>query len=372
MPASSTARGLRPAVGRCCGVAVAAAGLGDRLLVCSTHDTATYLAPRRRSVNDRGPGPCYLASLGLGAAPAIGVSGTLAWLGTLADAALGPGTGAHMLLDEHMRVELGDPLLAFDGALEMLQRRADVGLDHAPEEARIALGEIGGRLEVEPLGDAGLDELVEQRVQLARIVGIGELADQVGGADQAGLGMGVGVVVVLGHREAGQLDRPGDPVGVEMLAQAQAMVDEDLAALDVVGREERVRGAARRGHGVARLVDHEAALGIAGTDAAQIADVVAQRRHREVQPVGVRDLLGQHPAAQHRLADQGDHDRVLGVVVERVAVGDPLDHELGARAQDGGIFGAAIAEHVPVVAGPAPRPAHSRRDARDSTSATLP
>lgn len=48
-----------------------------------------------------------------------------------------------MLFDEDMSVEVGDPLLAFDGARQMSKRVTDIGLDRIPEEGRIMIGEIG-------------------------------------------------------------------------------------------------------------------------------------------------------------------------------------------------------------------------------------
>ena len=103
-------------------------------------------------------------------------------------AALRAEAGPPVLLGEHVGIEVGDPLLALDGALQVLERIADVGLDRLPEEARVALGEIGRRLVAETLGDPGLGELVVEGVELARIERIGELADQVGRAQQPRLG----------------------------------------------------------------------------------------------------------------------------------------------------------------------------------------
>ena len=80
---------------------------------------------------------------------------------------------APVLLGEHMGEEVGDPLHAFDGPREVLQRVADVGLDRLPEEARIMLGDVGGRAIAETLGDAGLDELVIEGIQLARVERVG-------------------------------------------------------------------------------------------------------------------------------------------------------------------------------------------------------
>ena len=45
------------------------------------------------------------------------------------------------------------------------------------------------------------------------MVGVAELPDQVGGADQGRLGGGLGIVVADRDREPGQLDRLRDPLG---------------------------------------------------------------------------------------------------------------------------------------------------------------
>ncbi len=110
---------------------------------------------------------------------------------------------AGVLLDEDVAVELGEPRLALLGVVEMADGVLDVGLDRGPEEARIGFGEIGRALVAARLRDADLGELVEECIQLARIERVGELADQVGRAYQAGLARGILVVVVLRARESG-------------------------------------------------------------------------------------------------------------------------------------------------------------------------
>ena len=56
-----------------------------------------------------------------------------------------------------------------------------------PVELRIFVDDVGRRLVAERLGQADLVEFVEQRIGLAHVVGIAELADQVGGAQQQAL-----------------------------------------------------------------------------------------------------------------------------------------------------------------------------------------
>ena len=137
----------------------------------------------------------------------------------------------------------------------MAQRRPEVGLDPAPEEARVLLGQVGRVPAADPLGDPDLAELVVERRQLAQVGRVGELPDQVRRPHQPRLALGLGVVPVLRHREPGQLDRPAQPLDVEAAERGAAVADEDLAALDVPGRQEGVRRAPRGDHRVARRVD---------------------------------------------------------------------------------------------------------------------
>ena len=147
------------------------------------------------------------------------------------------------------------------------------------------------------------------------------------------------------------LDAAGDPLDIERRGRVQAVADEDLGAIDVVGRERGVRGAPRQSQQVAGLVDHVAAVLVARADAAQVADVVDQRRGREMQPVVGGHPLDQDPALEDRLADHGHEDGVVGVVVERIGVRDPLDADVGHGAQKVSELRARVAEDPRVVGG---------------------
>src|SRR5688572_17400243 len=90
---------------------------------------------------------------------------------------LRPQPAPRVLDREDVAVEVGDPLLALDGELEIAERVADVGLDVLPEERRILLDHVGGAGIAAALGHAGFQELVVERVQAPQVERIGELAD---------------------------------------------------------------------------------------------------------------------------------------------------------------------------------------------------
>src|SRR5215471_8168152 len=129
-------------------------------------------------------------------------------------AAAGPCLGTHpppiMLDRKDVAVERRGPLLALHGHLEISQSVTDISLDLAPIELWIAVDHICGTGIAEPFVNAVFDEFVVERIQFAEVERIAQLADQIAGPDQAGFGIGGGVVFVVGHRETRELDGRGD------------------------------------------------------------------------------------------------------------------------------------------------------------------
>ena len=62
--------------------------------------------------------------------------------------------------------------------------------------------------------------------------------------------------------------------------------------------------------------------------------------------VGLALLFDEDAPLEDRLSDQGDHDRVMTVMVKGVAVGDPLDHQLGSGSGGRGVIRLPFAEDV--------------------------
>ena len=106
----------------------------------------------------------------------------------------------------------------------------------------------------------------------------------------------------------------------------------------MIGRQRRIGRAALQRHRRAAVIDHEAVGLVARARAAHVADVVHDQGQREMQPVGRLQRLPQQAPAQDGLAHEGRQRGVIGVVVERIAVGDPLDHQLAGALEDAPVF----------------------------------
>ena len=148
-----------------------------------------------------------------------------------------------MLHHEDMGVEVGEPQPALRRHVEGVDGLAEKRLDLGPEEAGIVIGHVGRRAVAQELVDADLLELVEQRIELAGVERIAELADEVGGAHERRLGVGRGMIGVVRHRKARQLDVARQAVGIDQRIEDETFAHADLGAVDVVGREGRVGGA---------------------------------------------------------------------------------------------------------------------------------
>ena len=133
-----------------------------------------------------------------------------------------------MLDLEDIAIEIGNPLPTLDRQLKISDRAPDERFHFAPEEAGILISEVSWRLIAETLVAADLLELTEERIELARVERIAQLSDQIGGAQQACLAIRLGVVSLFRNREARQLDRPADAVGVHERVIAEALVYENL------------------------------------------------------------------------------------------------------------------------------------------------
>jgi hypothetical protein len=82
-----------------------------------------------------------------------------------------------MLDRENVAVEGRGPLLTLHGHFEVTQRGANIALDLAPIELRIVVDQIGRTAIAELLVNAGFGEFLVERVELARVERIAQLAN---------------------------------------------------------------------------------------------------------------------------------------------------------------------------------------------------
>ena len=241
-----------------------------------------------------------------------------------------------LVLDhEHVRVEVGLDLLAGLGERQVAEGVLNVWMHALPVEPRVVGAEVAGVLVPELLGRSRLRELEVESGDLLQVPGVAELADEVRGPHEAGVARGVGVVLGGGNRETGGLDATLDELHVDELVAGEALLHEQLSAIDVVRGEGGVGGARRqldhRGAGAGGVL----ALLVLAADPLHVADVVAEQGQAEVEPV-----LRRHPAladvlaAQDLLPHQRHQDGVVDVVVEGIAVGDVLEGHAPRPADD--------------------------------------
>src|SRR5262249_60304857 len=153
------------------------------------------------------------------------------------DVALGP---------EHVAIEVGDPLPSARGDVEIAERGLNAWGHAVPVELGIEIDEVRRRAIAELTVHARLLELVIERVRLAQIMRIAELADEVGGAEQGTLFLDLLVLRRDRNREASALDRTSNALGVEHVDRPEAIECKQDRAVDVMHQECRVRGSARQ------------------------------------------------------------------------------------------------------------------------------
>jgi hypothetical protein len=115
---------------------------------------------------------------------------------------------------EHIAIKLRNPLPPLHRQFEVTYCSADVRLYLTQKEQRILFGDICGTSKAQLLTNSGLGELIEKRIDLARVQRVSKLSDQIGCSQQASLGLGFRVISVIRHGEASQLDRSDNPLAV--------------------------------------------------------------------------------------------------------------------------------------------------------------
>ena len=185
-------------------------------------------------------------------------------------------------------------------------------------------------------------------LNLRGIVRIGELADKIGCTDQAGLGVGLLVVLIVWNGEPGQFDGARNPIAIEQAMAGKSLPDSDLSARDMVGSQDRVAGTARKFETLSGFVDDDTACIVRGAGSPDEADVVAQQCKDEVRPVLWFHRVKKQLSTYDLLADLCHQDRMFHVVVERVAGAYSLDQQPGPGIDQRRKFRFPVTVIVPV------------------------
>ena len=196
-----------------------------------------------------------------------------------------------MLHGKHMRIQIGEPLLAGLRDPQMPQPIRNIPRHHVPEKGRIAVPHLARSGVAQARRRPGFELFIKQGRQLPQVRRIGELPDQVGSPDQAGIIGGALMIPTPGNREPGPFDIRGQAFDLQQRMVAKAFPDKALAAIHVVGRQRRIRAARRQGHLPARDARGIHAIAVLPADAPDIADIMAQQRQDHMQPVGMGVLM---------------------------------------------------------------------------------
>src|SRR5215510_14064171 len=148
------------------------------------------------------------------------------------------------------------------------------------------------------------------------------------------------VFLVLGYRKSGMLNICFDLTAVDLAKPnlTETLAHEQLGSSDMIGRQCSVRRSLRHAHRIASQISDIATVPVTTANAANIPDVVAQKRDDEMQPIVWRDAANADvPAAQNLLPDQRDHNGVIYIMVGRIAAGNVLEREPGHKTNDAGI-----------------------------------
>src|ERR1700761_489000 len=114
---------------------------------------------------------------------------------------------------EDIAIEIANPLTSAGGHVEITDGGLDLGGHAVPVELWIALDDVGGRFITQLTVHARLLELVIERIGFLDVIGVAELSDKIGGAQQRGLRFLPNAGIT--RRKSGALDGTREPLLVE-------------------------------------------------------------------------------------------------------------------------------------------------------------
>src|SRR5579863_6695134 len=101
----------------------------------------------------------------------------------------------------------------------------------------------------------------------------------------------------------------------------------------MIGRERRVRGAARQGDFFAILINDKFCLVVVSENSPHVTDIVEQAGDNKMSIVGGFDALAHHPSPQNIPTDESDKNRMFEVMKKGVAPTEAFDGAASERAK---------------------------------------
>lgn len=188
--------------------------------------------------------------------------------------------------------------------------------------------------EAASLSFANLSEFCEESGQLLKVLRIGDLTDEVRGANQARQGIRVCMRLVRWHRETGHLDTGSDQLDVDIVIPGKAFLNVHFPPVDVIRGHEGIGSTDGRLNPSTIRADQTTQFGVLGEERAQITNVVEQHSDHSLQPVSAAEVAYRKLSTpKNGLSCIGDEHRVLEVMIGTVALQQCFQRDLSCRFQ---------------------------------------
>ena len=106
-----------------------------------------------------------------------------------------------------------------------------------PEKGRIVVTQVARTREAECGVYPRFFKLIKERWKFAQMVGIGQLANEIGRPHQTRIIRRALMIGVIGYWKAGPFNIGGDDVGIDDGMPTEALADKACAAIDMIRRQ---------------------------------------------------------------------------------------------------------------------------------------
>lgn len=212
-------------------------------------------------------------------------------------------------------VKLFNDIFAVRRLPQVLKRGTNQWLDLLMEEPWKLLNQIHRRGISKRLRKPGFQKFMVQPADLAKIIRIGNLTDQIRRPHQCRFTVNAGIAWIIRHRKAGVFDGLHKTLRMYQVTVRKAVTDIHLTPINMIGRKAGIRGPARRANPVTSVVDDHLSGRVTLTHTARKTDVMDQQRHNVMQPI-----LGLHRICfmltqKDLLTHQRHHHRMFRIVI---------------------------------------------------------